>query len=162
MLSLCDKYLNDCSSVFSLKLWITNYFDSVINKIDIFTENLIVECESNANVKKRCDLNSTRDKIINEIKTIEEANLKELEINREYVRIQIEILRLNHKHEDLVNQISKVLFKNFCIFISNKEVNVKLSSSYPLGILIVTDWFMTDADILFLKYIFGLAFVFVI
>ena len=56
-----------------------NILDCVVDSKALNDSN-IVECESNANVKKRCDLNSTRDKIINEIKTIEEANLKELAI----------------------------------------------------------------------------------
>jgi hypothetical protein len=61
---------------FNLELIIVDYFDEVINQIDIKTESFL----SNLSMKEETknELNKTREKQIEEIKELKELNLKHL------------------------------------------------------------------------------------
>ena len=151
MSSIGEKYVSDCT-LFNLRLWVTDYFSGIINQVDILTERLLVVCEHGKLAKRKRKLNLMREKLINEIKLVEEVNFKELENNGDSIIIQIENVRIAHFSDKqwLISEISRILFKKFCIFMDFEEL--KKTSNYKLGLLIVTDWFLTESDIAFLKY----------
>ena len=148
MNTLGEKYATDWN-LFNMKLWIADYFDGITNRIDLLTERYLAKCEEKNKVHEKRKFNLIRAKFMDSIKKIQEFNLRQFEMNEEMLVNKMESFKVqsNVNNHDLINEMAKLLFKKFCIFINSKN----LTSKYRLGLLIITDWYMSDSDVSFLK-----------
>jgi hypothetical protein len=107
------------------KLKVDDYFNNLMNSLDIYTENklkLCIEDEAESNV-----LNQDREKIIGKISEIRDFNLKTIDF-------------LDLANEKLVISDAR-LFQKFCFLFINKK-------SYPVKLhLVVTDIFLSENEI---------------
>jgi hypothetical protein len=127
------------------KLWIVDYFSDLINKIDIATEKIIYRCRISNKIKDK--LNLIRVRFIDEIKRIESCNLENYEKNIEWYSFKLKNMNLkkfNQSH-DLILELKRKLFKNYCFFIDARDLPRK--TSYLLGVLITTDWYVADKEV---------------
>jgi len=116
----------------NLKYSITEYYDQLINKLDIYIETEIEnEIRSNkTKIVKLQYLNKLRDDFINEIELTKNENLKECELNS--ISIQTILDGIERKEssdgqncENLIEKLKKeVIFKKFCFLIFNKQRNL--------------------------------------
>lgn len=127
------------------KLWIVDYYSDLINKIDISTEKIIYRCRISSKIKDK--LNSIRVRFIDEIKRVESCNLENYENNIEWYSSKLKNLnlkKLNQSH-DLILELKRELFKNYCFFIDARDL--PRNTSYLLGVLITTDWYVADKEV---------------
>ena len=127
------------------KLWIVDYFSDLINTIDIYTEKIIYRCKISNKIKDK--LNSIRVRFIDEIKRVESCNLKKYENNIEWYSSKlknINLKKLNQSH-DLILELKRELFRNYCFFVDAGDL--PRNTSYLLGVLIITDWYVADKEV---------------
>jgi hypothetical protein len=111
------------------RLKIIEYFDKLVNQIDICSEKLITKNNKLNLVKNdNDDINIIRMKLIEEIKQIEMFNLNQLEENNNGPA---------NKDEDI--------FKCFSFFI--EQFYLEKIPFFKLGVLVVIDWFMNQDQI---------------
>ena len=114
-------------------LSITSYFESVINSIDLKAETSFIQLKLNNQQKN--SINKLRQDYIDEIKRIQDSNLKALQ-NTEKDQCEID-----NEHDQL--------FKSYCFIIDDYR---DLSFSHKiLGLLVVTEWYLTAEEINSLK-----------
>lgn len=144
-----DKLYTPNITSLNPKLWIVDYFDDLINKLDIITEKIIYKCKITKTLKDK--LNSKRAKFINEIKRVESYNLDEYEKNIEHYSSRLSQLDVKNlsKSQDLIIELKKELFKKFCVFI--EALDLPRNTNYLPGVLIITDWYITDEEVEILK-----------
>jgi hypothetical protein len=109
------------------RLKITDYFDSVINEIDLFTETLLkanFDDETEANI-----LNETRNELLNQVKEIEKVNLNHLNENR----------------DALLDDQTENVFVEFCFVLQFDQYDIRL---------IITDKFLPPNEVTHLKSVF--------
>lgn len=129
------------------EFWIRDYYDYIINRIDIYIETEIEkELRSNIAASGRIDyLNSLRDDFLREIKSAENENLIDYYKNESLIDSLIKQYKNDeYELEKCIEVIKeKFLFKKFCFLIKNAEKN--------LLYLVVTDIYFNEKDILYIK-----------
>ncbi|CAF0733669.1 unnamed protein product [Brachionus calyciflorus] len=116
-----------------IKNVILEYYDSLINEIDIHTEKLTSSSLTEIELSK---LNSIRYDYLNEIKRVQGENLTHLESNK------------------IENERLEFIFKSkFCFFIPriDLEKNTKFFKNNQYGILVITNQFISPTTIEYLK-----------
>ena len=116
------------------KLWILEYFQSVINQVDITAESFLLKNNSdqfiNANI-----IDEKRSDIINKIKEIEQFNLECLKQNDNLIK-SILLNGISDHHE--LQKVLKIIFVKFCVFVS-REKRVKGKITDDFGVLLILD-----------------------
>jgi len=121
------------------KLWIIEYFESLVQQVDIDTETLILENELNeAEIQK---LNSTREYYINEIVKTQAKNLSAYEKKSE----SYEAIVSEDQSEETIDKILKEIFKHYC-FLLNKD-DLQGVEQNTIGVLIFTRHFLNDSEL---------------
>ena len=122
---------------------IVDYFDSLINKIDIDAEMKIALLEKSRNVnsfESLKQINAIRNKYLEIIKQIQSINLDIYERDKENNDLILDHL----KKSDRVKR-NKVLFKKFCFYLNNQSLETYSKNS--LGLLVVLDWYLSENDL---------------
>ena len=114
------------------RVLITNYFESLINEIDINAEVILLH--SDLIEEERKELNQIREKFIRKIREIEEKNLNEYDSNSSNIEKQVKLLRNDDANIEL--RLHELLFQSEFCFILNSDKLPKLFE-FKLGILIV-------------------------
>lgn len=134
---------------FNPEFWVREYYESLINKIDIFIE-IEIDKELHANEtdpKKVNYYNELRNDYLNEIKCIEAENVKQIKANIIEIHQRLEAATKSDGQNSLdqcVSQIkANIIFKKYCFLIKNIEKN--------LVCLISTDFYVTEDEIEYLK-----------
>lgn len=128
------------------KLYIIQYFDDLINQIDINAEYQLLAFST---VEHQNKINTTRNGLINEINTIKKYNLDSL--NRHEIQENI-------KYDFIIKDIqaTRMLFKKFCFFINPETFNYFKDEFNDLGFLVVTDFYLSENEINYIMYLFRL------
>jgi hypothetical protein len=131
----------------SPRLRIVNYFDSVINYLDISCEKLLAQNQGPSKQIIKSNINDVRE---NFIKSIEVVKSQCLEL---FNTTQINLNQVVH-FED------KNLFKRFCFILKSEaiEPNVSLESPFLLGYLILTEHYVSPEEIEILITILRISF----
>ena len=123
--------------IFHSKLLIVDYYGSLINIIDIQTENNLMSLQ---NEDDKTLINKTREFFIERIRQVEKENLDGVE---SLENANLDIL------DDLCSNLNKeTLFRNFCFLVLNER--------YIRGVLlkvklVITDWYVDEKKIEFIK-----------
>jgi hypothetical protein len=121
------------------KLWIIDYFESLVQQVDIDTETVILENELNeAEIQK---LNSTREYYINEIVKAQAKNMSAYEKRSE----KYEAIVSEDQSEETIDKILKEIFKYYC-FLLNKD-DLQGVEQNTIGVLIFTRHFLNDSEL---------------
>jgi len=116
----------------SPRLLITNYFELLINEIDINAEVILLH--SNLLDEEQKEINQIREKFIRKIKEIEEKNLNEYDLNSSNIEKQVKLIRKDDSNREI--RLFELLFQSsFCFFLNSDKLP-KLFE-FKLGILIV-------------------------
>ena len=131
---------------FHPRLIITNHFDALVNQIDIKTETLLEsECLTE---EHRNELNELRERQIEKIKEIEEANLNRLPQiidENEYTLKWSHILdSTSLTYQEKLDRIKEELIKFDCILLDQPNIKNGLD-------LWVTAWYYNQKNLEFLK-----------
>ena len=130
------------------KLTIVDYFDTLINQIDIASETLISENHTDENKKK--EVNTLRLEFLNEIKRIQAVNLKNYE---EIYYNRLNLISLSKNDQDACGRLEKItdnaIFKVFCFYVENSYL--KNVCAPKNGLLVTLDWFLNENEIAFIK-----------
>jgi hypothetical protein len=123
---------------------IVDYFDSVINQIDIDAESKIVlhekfTDENSFNSIKQ--INSIRNKYLEKIKKIQGFNLNAYDRDKENCDIALDKLKKNEKTKRY-----QILFRKFAFYLNSKSLEHVFSRN-TLGLLVVLDWFLAESDL---------------
>lgn len=124
------------------KLFISNYYDEIINDIDLYTETYLLKLNDNPDEESQ-RVNKIRDDFIQEINSVKEKNIINYEIN-----LQKQIVEIDENLHDLENVRSKI-FKFNCVRLNLIEND----TSFNLGIMLVTDWYLDKKQLNFLEKI---------
>ncbi len=117
-----------------LRLRIVDYFDKLINEIDLKTEKLLCQAKESEDEKK---LNERRKAFIDEIKRIESVNLQRLEQYRDFASAEND----------------ESLFDSFCFIIPanlkepTKTNTINSEMQNELGALMVIDKYLSKESI---------------
>jgi hypothetical protein len=128
---------------FNPRFEIVDYFDSLINKIDIDAEMKIALLEKNRNstsFESLRQINAIRNKYLEIIKQIQSINLDIYERDKENKDSILDHL----KRIDRVKR-NKVLFKKFGFYLNNQSLETY--SKNTLGLLVVLDWYLSENDL---------------
>ncbi len=141
----------------SPRLYIVNYFDLIINQIDITAETALHDLNESKNKNNsphgsdehgKNEINKIRNELIHEVKKLELAALtnydKDLKTNISFYN---SVNAGDDKFDSI--EIKNRLFSNYCIFIDKKFLVNKYN--YKLGLLIELDWYLSETDIKLLK-----------
>lgn len=122
---------------------IVDYFDSLINKIDIDAEMKIALLEKNCNAdsfESLKQINAIRNKYLEIIKQMQSINLDIYERDKENNNLILDHL----KRSDRV----KVLFKKFGFYLNNQSLETYSKNTLGLlGLLVVLDWYLSENDL---------------
>jgi hypothetical protein len=153
----------------SPRLYIVNYFDLIINQIDITAESALNDLnepspatknnatsnnntthqQKHSNEAERNEINKLRDELIREIKKLEQAALANYDNDmKTNIGFYTSVNDGNGDKLDSIDVKTK-LFSNYCILIDKKFLVSKYN--YKLGLLIVLDWYLSETDIKILK-----------
>ena len=117
------------------RLKIIEYFDKLVNQIDICSEKLISKNNKvNPAKNDNDDINIIRMKLITEIKQIEMFNLN----------------KLNERSNNAISNKDEDVFKCFSFFV--EHFYLEKIPFFKLGILIIVDWYMNQDQIELFKY----------
>jgi hypothetical protein len=121
------------------KLWLIDYFESLVQQVDIDTETLIVENDLNeAEIEK---LNSTRDYYINEIVKAQAKNLSAYDKKSQIY----EAIVFKDQSEETIDKILKDIFEHYC-FLLNKD-DLQGVEQNAIGVLFFTRHFLNDSEL---------------
>jgi hypothetical protein len=125
---------------------IAEHFDSLINKIDIRTEEILIKIIKNS--KPTEAINTLRDGFISKINDLKDFNLNNNTLSQtEFEEKWQHIIDNNNiDDEDKLDQIKTDLIKNDVIILEDNQSLIKCS-------LWILNWFNTKKHIEFLKYI---------
>lgn len=118
-------------SLISINLRLIDYFDFVINDVDIEAEIQLMQHQND--IKKSECINSAREKLIQEINIIKEAC---------DLRKRKDELDFSKANEDDI-------FKEFCFFLESKYLHQY--QEYDLGLLVKTNFYLSIEQIKDLK-----------
>jgi hypothetical protein len=144
-------------------LTVTNYFEGVVNELDLKAETLLAElsttvftteAEHSSLGAKKQNVNSIRDVFITEIRKIEKENLDRLKL-----------LYQQQQSESMANYKPERIFKKFCFLIDKSCFQLELvannsflkNKKFELGILIMTSEFIEADEINDLKKVLRLS-----
>lgn len=131
-------------SNFSERLKISEYFENLINDLDIHVEEIILNNIENEQLK--IELDNLRKIYMDELIKIRDINLKICETQKFQANISCGN-RLNDREED------KGLTKHYCYFL-NKNSYFKFPVEYKHGILVVADWSLSDKELSLVEYVY--------
>ena len=128
-------------------LFITDYYDSLISQLDIYTEEQIEKS------KGKCQqdyLNEVRQKAIDSIRNVQEENLQFYNANKKKFKIDKSNLNEENKLEELKSQ----LFANRFCFLLEFELYSTYKNKKPLFKLqtVITDFYLSESDIYYMKF----------
>lgn len=124
------------------RLWISEYFSELINKLDINTEALLMSDSINLEMKNK--INSIRYEYLSEITQTRNQVLCNLDFGTKTVdRVE------EFDHETL----NKIFYK-FCFLIDSDDLIELLDCKHKLGFLIISDFYFSQAEIDGLTYRF--------
>lgn len=131
---------------YNARFIIAEHFDSLINKIDIRTEEILIKKIKNS--KPTEAINTLRDGFISKINELKDFNLNnntlsQTEFEEKWQHI---IGKNNINFEDKLDQLKADLIKNDVIILEDNQSLIKCS-------LWILNWFNTKKHIEFLKYI---------
>lgn len=152
------KFIADSSSQFSLKKWIIEYFDYVINKIDLDTEFMLMN-----NLNDKIDqINKIRKAYINVIENMQNYNLKQYEMNKFDLIAKLDkylymVTGNDVKNQDDVSEkklidVKRSLFKEHCVYVEKDILDMLFNKEFLLGALVVTDSFLDESFVDYLRY----------
>jgi hypothetical protein len=118
-------------SLILINLRLIDYFDSVINDVDIEAEMQLVQYQNDS--KKSEYINDVRDRLIEEINLIKDLC----------------DLRKRNESIDFSNAKDDDIFKEFCFFIGSKYLHQY--QDYDFGLLVKTDFCLSSSQIKDLK-----------
>ena len=121
------------------KLWLNNYFDNIINEIDIRTEQILVKNRQYSN-----EINPNREKLLACVKQAKAEALDAFEKNSKLLEAKVKSCDNEKKFEKLKREL---LF-NKSLFFVRKTVN---SEPAFIGILISSEWYIKSMEILYVK-----------
>jgi hypothetical protein len=152
----------------SPRLYIVNYFDLIINQIDLTAEvtldhlndkttsNNTSSCSGSSrtatvasNEDEHDEINRIRGELIHEIKRLEQAALVNYDKNLKTNAAIFNNLSANGEKSDTADMRNK-LFSNYCILIDKNSLSNKYN--YKLGLLVVLDWYLSEMDHKILKF----------
>ena len=122
---------------------IVDYFDSVINQIDIDAEMKIASHEKNRNgnsIESLKQINVIRNKYLEKIKQIQAINLD----NYDRYKENCDSMLKNLKKSEKVKR-NKILLKKFAFYLNSQSI--QNYSKNILGLLIVLDWYLSEDDL---------------
>jgi hypothetical protein len=122
-----------------LKLYLIEYFDGIQFEIDIQAQKLLEKLEEGT--KMREDVLKMNLDMVEKVKEIYEKNSKAVD---DYFnsREQLETSDLE--------ELKAIIFNGFCVFYSKKD-NFWLDTTLLLGRLIVTDWYLDQNQLRYLR-----------
>ncbi|RNA30639.1 hypothetical protein BpHYR1_011482, partial [Brachionus plicatilis] len=134
------------------KLWIVEYFESIINQIDIRTETLLAQ--ENLDEISIAAVEKKRAHMIRTIKDIEQKNLKNLSENESDLN---KLLENFMKNKDESSSLMNFVFKDSCVLV-DIETSLKIKpDSDEFGILVTFQGYLTcDQLKKYKKFIKGL------
>jgi hypothetical protein len=136
---------------------LTEYYDSIINKIDISAETRLIE--NDISDYERNNINQIRNQFIDVIRGLEKDRMEYYDKNpKECEEVVHKVRELNKQPDSILYiQPHKLVCEKFCIFIDRSHLGyLKLtsrhfSSSYDVGILIIIDYCFSENQIEKLK-----------
>lgn len=124
------------------KLYLTEYFDNMINDLDMNAEYLLIS--NSCNEKEIEIINELRKIYMSEIKRIKFKNIEC------YLNDCEEINEKIYKNESKIDDtIKKELFREFCFFVNTNSA-IKFEN-YKIGFLVTTDWYLSSDEIFSIK-----------
>jgi len=140
------------------KFWIIDYYELLINEIDVRCETILMNIHlnelSNA-IEMQNELNRAREQFINEIKSLQEKNLIFFERNSKVILSQFNDMLAKSdtldsiRKTEMIEEIRKIIFSNYCFLITNNlDLMLHSNRSTRLGLkLIVCNWYLNESQI---------------
>ena len=121
------------------KLWINNYYDNIINEIDIRSEQILVKNRQFSN-----EINPNREKLLACVKHAKTEALEAFEKNAKLLEAKIKAFDSEKKFE----RLKKELLFNKSLFFVRKSINNEPSF---IGILVTNECYINSIEILYVK-----------
>ena len=125
-----------------LKLYLIDYFDGVQFEIDIKAQKLLEKLEDGS--QKREDVLKMNLDMVDKVKEIYEKNSKAVD---DYYNSRDQV-----ETNDL-EELKSIILNGFCVFYS-KNNDSSLDTEILLGKLIVTDWYLVENQLSYLRCFF--------
>lgn len=137
---------------FNPKLWIVEYFESIINQIDIRAERLIAQ--ENPDEIDITIIEKKRNQMIQNIRKIEQKNLKNLSLNDLEIQKSLDnIIRNKDEFLSLMN----LIFRDFCVMVDRETTFKTKKLSNDFGVLLTFQGFLCcEQLVIFKKFITSL------
>ena len=108
---------------------IVEYFEEMINRIDIEAETILLNEQTEETVREQ--MNRLRDQFLKEIQSIKEHNLTAYDKNQ--IRLNRTLAQLEESSQ--VNAYFSELMPHFCFHLSKQSLNGK----HLIGVLVIAD-----------------------
>ena len=132
-----------------LKLWIADYFDEIINKIDIYTENIIVEKEYFLNDEQHNDINIVRKRFLQIAERSQLKNFGAYDVNVDKIKNFLKNIDISHINQEQMELIKSILFESFCVLL----FDISIEKCFKL-IIMILDWYLNEYQHEILRLIF--------
>lgn len=108
------------------KLTLIQYFDTIVNDVDINAENLLLDLKDQCKID---EINSTRLKYISEIKSIEKFCIENYTKNIQYYDTKIKEFKEKQTKKDKLEETKQIcailLDKKFCFLVNLLDPDLK-------------------------------------
>ena len=134
------------------RLDIVDYFDTLVNQIDIEAETKITLIKRKLNNADNDDhfvlrqINAIRSKFVDKIRAIQVFNLASLDCNKE--NCDNNLVRL--KTFDDMHRRNRLLLKKFAFYLNRQSLE-SFSRNSILGLLVIIDWYLDESELDVLK-----------
>jgi hypothetical protein len=136
---------NNSKIINEMKTSLIKYFDTIKSKIEVKSQKI------------QANIDNDKDKCPNDAKVVEYQNLI-LKLNDNFIKLIDQIFdknmkQINELKSDEIDKFKITSLNTYCYYVDNNQMTQhnKYKSKYPLGILIVTDWFLTRNEINYLR-----------
>lgn len=140
---------NNSNLISEIKSDIISYFDANKFEIDIKAQELLRDSIiNNGSDKQKNKIMEYNKKLIKIVEDIFEENMKKM--NEESTKDLIESFNSGNDK----NMIKSMILNKCCYFIRSDYLMDKIIPDNIIGLIIITDWFLDENQINFLKYLF--------
>jgi hypothetical protein len=147
---------NIYSLIEEIKSDLINFFDANKFEIDIKAQELLRDLNDKNNDdshKQKNKILEYNEKLIKIVEEIFEENMEK--INQESTKALIESLSIVNERD----KIKYMIINKCCYFIRSDYLNGNKILDNPIGLIIVTDWFIDENQINYLKFLFQSYFI---
>jgi hypothetical protein len=131
-----------------IKKELIGYYDTIKSEIDIRAQLLLIEYPIRiyTSIIEKDKCMSINLKLIDMVNDLYGKNMNQINDFFYNCINNTDILKIKNRDD-----IKSKALKNYCVFINNENLREEFKINYPLGLIIILDWYLPENQVEFVK-----------